>query len=554
MAKFFNTDIEDLAQQLTHSPRRLRLEQIHRVDDLLGVLDPDKAYPFDFVCYRITKYRKRGETTGDSIPGKALISDLITMAETISRQAGLTVDELGESSCTYAELAAELNVSTKTLRRWRGRGLMGLRLNYADGVNRLAFRRRTIDRFVDSNKDLVTRGASFKQLSITERDRIVDRARALLADRPIKLHAAATLIAEETGRAIETVRYTLRRHDESCRETALFADRGPARCERHEGIWQANDRGDPVESIAASFDGTVKEIQAILRHVQIQRWCEPQITWIHNELFDAPNAAEIILDAPAPTAPDAPTPRIPQGLPSYMQSLYRTPLLSREQEQDLFRRYNFLKFQAHAALSSIDSENIALREFKKLTKLMDNIATTKQEIVQSNLRLVVSIAKRHVGWSPQFFETISDGNVSLMRAVENFDYARGNKFSTYATWAIMKNYARSVPEQHYKASRYVTGQDVALELAEDQTPQTVNPSDHQKVRELIADALRSLDDREREIVTRHFGLQRDQESVTLEALGQRFGVTKERIRQIEKGALSQLREVLCPSLVETFVT
>ena len=85
MAKFFNSDVADLAHQLTLSPRRLRLGQISRVDELLGVLEPDRAYPFDFVCYRITKYRKRRTPAGDSIPGKALISDLITRVETISR-------------------------------------------------------------------------------------------------------------------------------------------------------------------------------------------------------------------------------------------------------------------------------------------------------------------------------------------------------------------------------------------------------------------------------------------------------------------------------------
>ena len=63
----------------------------------------------------------------------------------------------------------------------------------------------------------------------------------------------------------------------------------------------------------------------------------------------------------------------------------------------------------------------------------------KNQIIRSNLRLVVSIAKRHVGPSNNFFELVSDGNMSLIRAVEKFDYSRGNKFSTYASWAIMKN-------------------------------------------------------------------------------------------------------------------
>ena len=76
--------------------------------------------------------------------------------------------------------------------------------------------------------------------------------------------------------------------------------------------------------------------------------------------------------------------------------------------------------------------------------------------------------------------------MSLMRAVEKFDYARGNKFSTYASWAIMKNYARSIPEQHYHGLRYVTGQDQVLEVAPEEAAPAVHASDRERVRELIA--------------------------------------------------------------------
>ena len=118
----------------------------------------------------------------------------------------------------------------------------------------------------------------------------------------------------------------------------------------------------------------------------------------------------------------------------------------------------------------------------------------------------------------------------------------------------MKNYARSVPEEYYHAARYVTGQESVLEVAADQSTDPVSPADHQKVRELIAESLRKLDEREREIVSNHFGLSPDKEPMTLEQLGRRFGVTKERVRQIEKRALAQLKTVLAPSLMDTFAT
>src|SRR5215470_678501 len=83
------------------------------------------------------------------------------------------------------------------------------------------------------------------------------------------------------------------------------------------------------------------------------------------------------------------------------------------------------------------------------------------------MRLVVSIAKRHSGQTDNFFELLSDGNVSLIRAVEKFDYSRGNKFSTYASWAIMKNFARSIPEEKHRRERYITGHEQIFESTQD---------------------------------------------------------------------------------------
>ncbi|MEK6797607.1 MAG: sigma-70 family RNA polymerase sigma factor [Planctomycetota bacterium] len=549
MPKFFNRDLADLAHQLTLSPRRLRMEQLRGIDKLLGMIETERAYPYEFVCYHITKYRKRGRHADASIPGKALMGDLATMAESLSRQAALTVAEAGEPVLSHLELAAELKVSTKTVRRWRGHGLVGLRLVYQDGVNRLAFRRSSVDGFVNKHRSLVERGAAFKQLSAAERRRIIERARELVTSQPIKLHAVARLIAQETGRAVETIRYTLRRHDQAHRAAALFGERRAAGwCERFEAIWSARQDGESIETIAAAFSCPTAEIESILRTVQLQRWSQPAIDWVPNELFDAPEADALILRIPEPCgSPDAP-PKAPADLPPYLKSLYLTPLLTAAQEQDLFRRYNYTKFKAGRLLKSIEPANATLQQFEEVRALMGQVETLRQRIIRANLRLVVSIAKKHVGWSANFFEVVSDGNMSLMRAVEKFDYARGNKFSTYATWAIMKNYARTVPEQHYHSAKYVTGQEAVFETQADERPAEASASDRQRVRELIEAGLQRLEDRERDIVSNHFGLCGGPQPLTLEQLGKRFGVTKERVRQIEQRAFAKLREVLSPSL------
>ena len=174
----------------------------------------------------------------------------------------------------------------------------------------------------------------------------------------------------------------------------------------------------------------------------------------------------------------------------------------------------------------------------------------RQRVIRANLRLVVSVAKKHVGWSHQFFEVISDGNVSLMRAVENFDYGRGFRFSTYATWAIVKNYARSVPEERYRLGRCITGQDELLASVPDHREAEQSNHDVQQVRKLLLKGLSELSERERAVVTARFGLFGKTGTKTLSEIGEQYGVTKERIRQIERRAMKKLKAALPPSLAD----
>ncbi len=551
MPRFFNSEIADLTHQLTLSPRRLRLEQIRGIDTLLGLIEPERAYPFDFVCFHVTKYHQRAATPGSFIPGKALICDLATMAEVISRKANLSVSELKEPYDTHQQLAERLQVSTKTIRRWRSRGLMGIRVVFADSVNRLAFCAGSVERFVARNKALVAKGASFRQLTSAERERIIEKARQILSAGRQKLHAVAKLIADETGRAVETVRYTLRRHDETPGVEPLFRHpQESTECGRSAAMWRCHQAGDSVACIARAFECDEVEVRRALREVQVRKWLETPIEFVHNELFDFPHADAAILDIPEPASQDGPPPRVPKDLPAYLRSLYATPLLTAEQELDSFRRYNYLKFKTAKALKAIKPERVTAQQVDMIRGWIKTIEAIRRRITQANLRLVVSIAKKHVGWSDQFYEVISDGNLSLMRAIEKFDYSRGNKFSTYASWAIMKNYARSIPEEHYLCKRFMTGQEEVLEAAPDHHPEGVVDSDRQTIRELLAAGLRFLSDREREVLTNHYGLESKSGGLTLEQIGRSFGITKERVRQIEQQAITRLRGLLPLSLAD----
>jgi RNA polymerase sigma factor (sigma-70 family) len=550
VATYHHAIIAGLAHQLKLSPTRLRLRQFDATEHLIEIIRPGKSYPYDFVCHHITGYRPKTATPQKAMSGLSLAEDLVQLIEDLSGASPLPAALMPIACWTTEELAARLKVSTKTICRWRRRGLAGRKLRYADGTIRMAFPENVIRRFVTGHLDLVKRGAAFKQLTAVEKRQIVETARELLAERRMRLHELSQLIAARVGRAVETVRYTLRRHDQSHPDEALFGrDDQPAVPPELAAIYDAVRSGKSLEAVAAAFSRTPEAIAAILTEVRARRLKARAIHYIYNREFELPSADQTILsEVKADTCAEARVVRPPRDLPPYLQELYRQPLLAPEAERAIFRRYNYLKFKADRLRAGIDPLTAGAALLDEAEGLLAEADRVKNDILRANLRLVVSIARRHVGRAPQFFETVSDGNLSLMRAVEKFDYSRGFKFSTYASWAVMRNYARTIPEQLYQ-SKLVTGAEEVLTNAaarQDAAADGVLDS----ARQLIARGLAILTERERDVVVRHYGLDDAAGPQTLDQIGRLFGVTKERVRQIERKAMAKLQAALGPGQPE----
>ena len=231
--------------------------------------------------------------------------------------------------------------------------------------------------------------------------------------------------------------------------------------------------------------------------------------------------------------------KAPPGLPPYLDSLYAIPLLTKDEEVYYFRKMNYLKFKASELKKQLDPARPKTRDMDEVESLKQQADEVKNFLIRSNLRLVVS-TKPNVS----FFEMVSDGNMSLIRAIEKFDFTRGFKFSTYASWAIMKNYARSIPAEHTQMDRFRTGSDEIFSQSSDPrsgglTDEIVNHKQH----EALMGILSQLTPRERDIIIARYGLSEGAAPQTLEQVGAKLGVTKERIRQLEARALARLREI-----------
>lgn len=546
MAKYSLQFVAALAPQLKRGPKRLVLRQLLGVEFLLSVIEPDKSYPPEFVCHALTGFRPPAGN-GRAVRGETLVGDLVALAEDLSEDAGLPAGAWPEPAHSAAELAARFDVSTKTIFRWRRRGLAGWRYRFADQRTRLLFPERSVRRFVARHAELVTRGSNFSQLTKAERQRVIVRASELVQQEPRTVNAVARVIAAETGRAVETIRLILKHHDEARPGSGIF-NRSPLQVEATDerlAVWEAYLDGATVEGLARRFGRSVLWTYRAITQMRARDMRARRIEFVGSPEFEAPDADERILHSvlsgplrqPLPAAPR----RVPADLPPYLAQLFRIPLLTAEGEQVLFRKMNYLKFKAHELVRRFDPETVRAAELDRVEALLEASARVKNEIVLANLRLVVSVAKRHVRRGQDLFELVSDGNLSLMRAVDKFDYTRGYKFSTYASWALMKNFARSIPEQRRQVERYQTGWETLFDMVGAGPLDEVETEQSAALRGSVHRMLATLDVRERTILQQRYGLEGDGDPQTLEQIGRRFGVSKERVRQLEARALLKLR-------------
>lgn len=555
MEHYANKPMADLAKELCAGLLRLRKGYLEAAEALLQILQDDREYPHEFVVFRLTGFRPRRIIVAEPYNAPDLRKDLLSLMLEISASFELATTDYAQSTYDSEQLAARFKVSTKTIQRWRLRGLPARWLIFPDGKRRVGFLESSIAWFVRDRQQHVLRSMRFSQMSQAQRDDIIRRARRMASFTRCTLSEIARRLASRTGRAVETVRYTIRRHDAADPKQAVFPYLSAALDDNQkEIIYRCFLRGVQVPKLATNYRRTRGSIYRIINEMRARQLLRRPVSLIYNTQFDSPDADQQFLGGSLPKldrkAKSSEAVRRPEDLPPYLRSLYEVPLLDVDRERELFARYNYLKHKADKLRRAIDVNHIRTSQLRQIEMLLLQANAVKNELIRANLRLVVSIAKKHLGGPQELFELISDGNVSLMRAVEKFDFSRGYRFSTYASWAIMRNFARSVPQERFVLDRFATGQEEALDIAaglQTYDPNEINPSE---LRESIDVVLAQLSPRERTVLIDHYGLDNKHPAKTLDQLGQNMGLSKERVRQIEIAALQKLRRILYPQQSE----
>ncbi len=265
--------------------------------------------------------------------------------------------------------------------------------------------------------------------------------------------------------------------------------------------------------------------------------------YLYNEEFEAPKAAQDILPLPEDLPAAKKKQRVTGGkdLARYFGETARLPLMTPEQECFYFRRMNFLRWRAEQTFEALNESRPSIRALRKIVEDLRAADYDRNFIAEHNLRLVIPLAHRLHLRSESVWDYISEGNAALLRAIRGFDYGRGFRFSTYATWAIVNSLQRLAGRQHRDAVRFMPTEFTLFDSFENsQESMTAQLQRASFAREKVSELLNVLDERSQRVVAMRFGIGPHSEPSTLKEVGEHFGISKERIRQIEKSALGKM--------------
>ncbi|MEX0744446.1 MAG: sigma-70 family RNA polymerase sigma factor [Phycisphaeraceae bacterium] len=326
----------------------------------------------------------------------------------------------------------------------------------------------------------------------------------------------------------------------------------------HSPLEQA--RKDQRVSLARSARPLSLRDQATLKRLLTEKY-----EHVHHELFDLPEAEavkEVFDEAPEIQKPDTSWyhPVMDNATESRSGKHAGTVLLSAKQERALFLQFNYCRLRTVQLREKLQQQ----REIdpvmgREALEWFNKAEAYRHQIAQTNLALVLAMAKRTRMSEVDFADLVSEGNMALLRAVDKFDAARGFKFSTYACRAILKAFSRSGVKLSKYRQMFPTDFDPKLEKSNYMEKKREAHEDEcvDELRQIIRSNRAELSDIEQEVIQHRFAIDRDSgkgddegQALTLEQVGKIIGVTKERVRQIQNKALEKIRLTLENNFLE----
>ncbi len=456
-------------RQLLFAPPAKRIEQLKRAELLHDQIDPQVNYPYDFLFYRITGYQSEAQAS-DLLVGSAVVSDLRLMIDRLSRSVRMPQDP-DEPAATIRELASQLKVSVKTVERYRRMGLRWRWMTPAGGGRRVVvFTAEAVDRFVATHGKRVARAGRFTQIEAQDRQSLTDRARALNADGQLSLNQVARRLADENGRAVETMRLILEQHDKAHADQPIFANRsGKLTARQKQLIARALRMGVSADKLARRFGRTRSTIYRAARDRRVSDLRRLDISFVRGADFDRPDADELIPDMVEEAGDPPPQPRDPQvqvdDLPSALRALYGRRGLPSDRLRSVLVRYNYLKCRAATLRDGLDRYDPRAADLDRIDASLDAASRLRHLLIEANLHAVLSVARRHLidheDRSPgRLADLLIAGNGVLLDAIDQFDFTERQAFEPFLTWRLMRRFAAE-PQQASRAQRRLTEQDMA---------------------------------------------------------------------------------------------
>jgi RNA polymerase primary sigma factor len=291
---------------------------------------------------------------------------------------------------------------------------------------------------------------------------------------------------------------------------------------------------------------------------RVLRVLRTEMDFISNKSFrttDREFERRVLEDRYQVTRPES---TVPRTLPAHLARLCEAGMLTPEEERELFRRMNYLKYRANVLRSRLSPHAPDEAMLEKVERFLAAAHAIRDQIIKANMRLVISVVKKFVTPQHSFDDMLSDGIYSLMQAVDKFDFDRGFRFSTYAYRAIARNAYRAIMKQQKDTVRLASELDeLNLDGSSVRSEPSMDIKTWTRLRSLLGQVMEQLDRRERLIIRCRYALGGHRKVKTFQAIAERLGVSKERVRQLEQRAMTKLRstaaelnmeEVLEPSL------